>query len=161
MATHIALWALAIALIAGGLVGTIVPALPGVLFMYAGMWLAAWIDAYARIGTPTLLILGLLTACTLLADLVASVLGAKRVGASRQAVIGSVVGGLVGIPFGLPGLCFGPFVGAVAGELWARRNVPQALHVGIGTWIGLLVGTLAKVALAVIMLAVFAVSWMT
>jgi uncharacterized protein YqgC (DUF456 family) len=95
----------------------------------------------------------------LAADLAASVLGAKRVGASRQALIGSVIGGIVGIFFGLIGLLLGPFIGAVAGELMARRSIAGAARVGLATWIGLLVGTMAKIALAVSMLGVFLASY--
>lgn len=152
---NIALWCAAVLLIAAGLVGTVAPALPGVLLIYGGMLLAAWIDDFSRIGWQTLTLLGLLTLLTFAADLLASVLGAKRVGASRLALAGSVIGGLVGMLFALPGLIFGPFVGAVAGELLARQRLQQAARVGLGTWLGLLFGTLAKVALAVAMLGVF------
>jgi len=158
--THLALWIGAIALIIAGFIGTVVPGLPGVLLIYGGMWLAAWIDDFARIGWPTLTILGVLTALTLAADLIASLLGAKRVGASRQALFGSVIGGLLGLAFGLPGLIFGPFVGAVIGELTARHRLAAAARVGLGTWIGLLIGTLAKTALAVSMLGVFLLAYL-
>jgi uncharacterized protein len=162
--THLALWIGAIALIIAGFIGTVVPGLPGVLLIYGGMWLAAWIDGFARIGWPTLTILGVLTGLTLAADLIASLLGAKRVGASRQAlfgsVIGSVIGGVLGLAFGLPGLIFGPFVGAVIGELMARRPLAVAARVGLGTWIGLVLGTLAKIALAVSMLGVFLLAYL-
>ena len=149
----------AVALIAVGFVGTIVPGLPGVLLIYGGMWLAAWIDDFARIGWPTLTILGALTALALVADMIASVMGAKRVGASRLALIGSLIGGIAGIPFGLLGVIAGPFVGAVAGEFMARRRFGAAARVGFGTWIGLALGTLIKIALAVSMLGVFAVGY--
>lgn len=149
------LWLLAVVMMAVGLVGTIVPASPGVLLIYAGMWLAAWIDHYTLVGWPTLTLLGALTLLAFGADLVASVLGARRVGASRLALTGSVLGGLVGMAFGLAGLLFGPFLGAVAGELIARRHLPSAARAGVGTWIGLVFGTLAKIALAITMLGVF------
>jgi uncharacterized protein len=153
------LWIVAVAMMLVGFVGTIVPGMPGVLIIYAGMWLAAWIDGFVRIGWVTLTVLGMLTALALAADLVANVLGAKRVGASRQALIGSVIGGIVGLFFGLLGLLLGPFIGAVAGELMARRSIADATRVGLATWIGLLVGTMAKIAVAVSMLGVFAASY--
>jgi uncharacterized protein YqgC (DUF456 family) len=146
-------------LIVGGFIGTILPGMPGVLIIYAGMWLAAWIDDFARIGWVTLTILGILMALALAADLVASLLGAKRVGASPQALFGSVIGGIAGLFFGLIGLLLGPFIGAVAGELMARRSFADATRVGVATWIGLLVGTMAKIALAVSMLGVFLVGY--
>jgi uncharacterized protein YqgC (DUF456 family) len=152
---EVLLWGLAILLVVVGLVGTIAPALPGVLLIFGGMLLAAWIDDFARIGWPTLTLLGVLTVLTFVADIVSSLLGARRVGASRQALFGSVIGGIAGIPLGLAGLILGPFVGAIAGELLAQRGIRAAAQVGFGTWLGLLVGTLAKVALAVAMLGVF------
>lgn len=152
---HLWLWILAIALMVLGLVGTIIPGLPGLLAVYGGVWLAAWIDGYQRIGWPTLLLLGVLTAIGFAIDFFASVFGARRVGASQLAIWGSFVGGIVGLFFGLFGLLFGPFLGAVAGELIARRQLHQATRVGIGTWLGLLFGTLAKVALAITMIGIF------
>jgi uncharacterized protein YqgC (DUF456 family) len=149
------LWVLAIVLVILGLVGTIAPCLPGVLLIFGGMLLAAWIDDFTRVGWPTLTLLGVLMVLTFAADILSSVLGARRVGASREALYGSVIGGLLGIPLGLPGLIAGPFVGAVIGELVAQRGVRVAARVGFGTWIGLLLGTLAKIALAVAMLGVF------
>jgi hypothetical protein len=144
-----------VALIALGLIGTVAPGLPGVLLIYGGMLLAAWIDDFTRVGWPTLTLLGALTLLTFITDVLSSLLGAKRVGASRQALIGSVLGGFAGIPFGIVGLLLGPFIGAVVGEFIARRSLDAAARVGVGTWLGLLVGTLAKIALAVAMIAVF------
>jgi uncharacterized protein YqgC (DUF456 family) len=159
VAGRVALWIVAGTLMAAGFIGTIIPGMPGVLVIYAGMWLAAWIDDFARIGWRTLTLLGVLTALAFAADLIASVLGARRVGASRQAIIGSLIGGIVGLFFGPLGLLFGPFAGAVAGELCARRPMADAARVGLATWIGLLIGTMAKIALAVTMLGVFLTSY--
>jgi uncharacterized protein YqgC (DUF456 family) len=158
--SHFVLWICALALIIGGFLITIVPGLPGVLVIYSGMWLAAWIDHFARIGWPTLTVLGVLSALALVADVIASLLGAKRAGASRWALLGSMIGAAAGLLFGLPGLLLGPFAGAVIGELIARRPLAAPARVGLATWIGLLIGTLAKLALAVSMLAVFAVSYL-
>lgn len=161
MLAHLLLWLAAGALVLAGLAGTILPGLPGVLLIYAGMLLGAWIDHFQRIGWPTLIILGVLAGLALVADLIATALGARRLGASRQAVIGSVIGGLVG-PFtglGLVGLLLGPFIGAVLGELIARRPMVTAARVGFGTWLGLVIGTLVKLALAVSMLGIFAAAY--
>jgi hypothetical protein len=156
----VALWALAMALIILGFVGTVAPALPGILLIYAGMVLAAWIEHFTRIGWPTLTILGVLTLLSFVADFASSVLGAKRVGASRLAIIGSIVGGIVGLPFGLAGLVFGPFIGAVVGEYVTQRKVGAAARVGVGTFVGLMIGTLAKIALAVTMIGVFVIAYL-
>lgn len=147
------------ALILIGLAGTIVPALPGVPLVFAGMLLAAWADGFAHVGAFTLSLLGVLCLIALLIDFIASLAGARRVGASRQALWGAMFGTLVGIFFGLPGLVLGPFLGAVAGELGAGSKMEKAAKVGIGTWLGLLFGTLAKIALCFTMLGVFALAF--
>jgi uncharacterized protein YqgC (DUF456 family) len=142
-----------------GLAGTVLPVLPGVAFIFGGLFLAAWADGFARVGGVTLAILGLLTAAAIAIDFAASAFGARKFGASPRAVIGAGLGALVGIFFGLPGLLLGPFVGAVVGELSANRELRQAGKAGLGTWIGLLLGSVAKVALAFLMVGIFAVAY--
>ena len=149
------LWLAVVALVAIGLAGAVLPALPGVPLVFAGLWLGAWIDDYTRVGVPTLVVLGVLVVLAVLVDFLASALGAQRVGASRQAIWGSVLGSMVGLFFGLPGIILGPFIGAVVGELSARSGVSQAANVGLATWLGLLFGTIAKLALSLAMLGIF------
>lgn len=153
------LWLIAGALIVIGLIGVVVPGVPGVIAIFGGMLLAAWIDQFKQITALTLVLLGVLTALAFVADIVGGLIGAKRVGASRQALIGAVIGGVAGLFFGLPGLLLGPFVGAMAGEFLAQRRLDAATRVGLGTGIGLLIGTLAKIGLAFTMLGVFAAAW--
>lgn len=150
-----ALWVLAIALMVVGAAGVVLPALPGVPLMFAGMIVAASIDDFQRIGWVTLTVLGLLTILSFIVDLAASALGAKRVGASARAVWGAVLGTLVGVFFGIPGLLLGPFVGALIGELTVHGRIERAGRVGVATWIGLLFGTLVKLAIAFSMIGVF------
>lgn len=154
------LWLLAAGLILVGLAGTVLPGVPGVAAVFGGMLLAAWIDDFTRIGAPTLVILGVLTALAFAADIVGGLIGAQRVGASRLALAGAALGALLALPFGLLGLMVGPFLGAVTGEFMARRRLDAATRVGIGTWIGLAVGSLAKVALVFAMLGVFAAGYL-
>jgi len=146
-------------LILVGIIGTVVPALPGVPLVFAGMLLAAWADHFQHVGTITLVVLGVLCLLALVIDFVAGLLGAKRVGASPHAIWGAMLGTIVGLFFGVPGLVFGPFLGAVAGELLVGSRLERAAHVGVGTWLGLLFGTLAKIALCFAMLGVFALSF--
>jgi uncharacterized protein YqgC (DUF456 family) len=147
-------------LILAGVAGAVVPVLPGVPLVFAGMLLAAWADHFQHIGAFTLTILGVLCALALLIDFVASLAGAKRVGASSRALWGAMLGTLVGVFFGLPGLLLGPFLGAGIGELSTGRELRHATRVGIGTWLGLLFGTLAKLALCFTMLGVFALAFL-
>lgn len=149
------LWIAAILLIGTGLAGTVLPLLPGVPLVFIGLWLAAWIDGYERVSGYTLIALGVLCALAMALDFIAASLGAKRVGASRQAVSGAVIGSVVGLFFGLPGLLLGPFVGAVLGELAAQRSLQQATVVGVAAWLGLLFGVIAKLALSLAMVGIF------
>lgn len=142
-----------------GLIGTLVPALPGVPLVFAGMLLAAWADHFRHVGTFTLVVLGVLSLLALAIDVVAGLLGAKRVGASPRAIWGAMIGTVVGLFFGLPGLLFGPFFGAIAGELLVGSELDRAAYVGLGTWAGLLFGTIAKIALCFTMLGVFALAF--
>lgn len=155
---------LAIVLVLVGIAGTILPALPGLPLVFAGMLLAAWAGDFQQVGVPMLVVLGLLTVFSLAVDFWATALGAKRVGASKLAIIGAMVGTLAGLFFGPLGLLMGPFAGAIGGELAHRRSLQkhdlgQAAKIGVGTWFGILFGTILKLALAFTMLGLFALAW--
>lgn len=154
----ILLWVLAGVLVVVGLAGTILPALPGAPLVFMGLLIAAWMGDFQKIGWPTLTILALLTALAVAADLLATLFGAKRAGASKLALLGAAIGSIVGLFFGLIGILVFPFVGAVAGELFARRRLDQAARVGLATWLGMLFGALAKLSLAITMVGVFLVA---
>ena len=111
-------YAIAVVLVLVGLAGTVLPALPGLPLVFAGMLLGAWAGGFEYIGIPVLVMLGLLTLFSLVVDFWATALGAKRVGASRLAVAGAVIGTFVGIFFGFIGarqcfeILFNPCVGS-------------------------------------------------
>lgn len=155
MELHTWLYVLAGLLMLVGFLGTVLPVLPGLPLMFAGMWLAAWNDDYTKVGAGTLVVLAVLLVVSLAVDVLASIVGAKRVGASDKALWGAALGGLAGVFFGLPGLLLGPFLGAVGGEMAQGTDRRAALKVGAGTWVGLAVGAVLKVCLALTMLAVF------
>jgi len=152
------LWILSVALILVGLAGIVLPALPGTILVFAGIVLAAWIDDFQRVGGWALGAVAVLAVLAWLMDYVSAMLGAKRAGASRQAVIGAALGTVAGIFMGLVGVLFMPLVGAAAGEFLARRHHGQALRVGLATWVGLLAGMLAKFVLAFMMIGIFIVA---
>jgi uncharacterized protein YqgC (DUF456 family) len=127
--------------------------------VFAGLLLAAWADGFTRVGVVTLIVLGVLTALSFAIDFAAAALGAKSVGATKWAIVGAALGTLTGIFFGLPGLLAGPFFGAVVGEMMSHGRWPQAARAGMATWIGLLFGTLVKLALVFTMIGVFAAAW--
>jgi len=114
---------LAVVLVVIGLFGTVLPAIPGVVLIFAGLALAAWADGFAHVGPAALVIIGVMAALSFVVDFLASLLGAKRLGASPLALGGATVGGIAGLFLGLPGLILGPFVGAALGEYIARRSL--------------------------------------
>lgn len=146
-------------LVVVGLLGVVLPVLPGVPILFAGLWLAAWASGFEHVGFWTLLILGKLAVLSILVDLLASLLGARRSGASTAGIVGAGLGAVAGLAMGLVGVLVGPFVGAVLGEMVHGRRLDHASRVGVGTWIGIIVGTAAKVAIAFTMLGLFALSW--
>lgn len=154
--TYLLLIVLGLAAIAIGLAGAILPALPGLPFVFGGLWTLAFADDYAYVGRLTLGVLGVLLVIGLILDFVAGSLGARKLGASPQAVAGATLGSFVGMFFGLPGLLLGPFIGAVAGELKARRPIMRATTAGVGAWIGLILGIIAKLVIALMMIGIFA-----
>lgn len=153
--TVILLWALVVLLIATGIVGTVLPALPGTLLILGGIVLGAWIDDFACVGSGTLTVVTVLAVLAWVLDYAAGLLGAKKVGASREALIGAALGTVAGLLMGIVGVLFMPLVGAAAGEYIARRDQRNALKVGVATWIGMLVGMLAKIVIGFTMVGVF------
>ncbi|MFQ5878248.1 MAG: DUF456 domain-containing protein [Acidobacteriota bacterium] len=153
------LWIVAALLVLVGIAGTVLPAVPGTALVFCGLLIAAWIDHFQRVGWITLAVLGAVALISLGFDIVATGLGARRLGASRAAVIGAALGTVVGLFLGLPGMALGPFVGAVVGEYATRREWGRAGKVGLGTWIGLVLGAAVRLGLAFTMLGIFVASF--
>lgn len=170
-------WALVVLMVLVGLAGTVLPVLPGALLVLAGLFVGAWIDGFSRVSGAAMAWITVLALLAFATDYVAALLGAKRAGASRWALIGAAIGTVVGLLMGFVGVLFMPFVGAVVGELYALRREPggaasafpaqagvdkeharRALRVGTATWVGLLVGTAVKLALVFMMIGVFVVA---
>ena len=147
------LWVLAVALVLVGLVGVVLPALPGTILIFAGLVLAAWADHFTRVGGLTLAIIGVIGAASYGVDFVAAALGARHLGASPRAMAGAALGTIAGLFFGIPGIIIGPFVGAVIGELTVNRDVARAGRAGVAAWIGFVIG------MAFLMLAIFAAAF--
>ncbi|MEY4862493.1 MAG: hypothetical protein RLZ51_588 [Pseudomonadota bacterium] len=153
-----ALWILSLLLMAAGLAGTVLPALPGIVLVFAGIVLGAWIDDFTRISVWTVVICGLLTLAAWAIDYLAALVGAKRAGASGLALLGAAVGTVLGIFGGLIGLLFLPLAGAAIGQFLSEGNARRAASVGLATWIGLMLGTIAKVVIACLMIGLFALA---
>jgi uncharacterized protein YqgC (DUF456 family) len=153
------LWVLSLILVGVGIAGILVPGLPGTPLVFGGLLLAAWADGFQNVGVGTIILLAVLTALAFVVDFTSAGLGAKRAGASRQAVIGAALGTLIGIFFGFVGIILGPFVGAVIGEFLSRRNLEQAGRVGAATWIGFILGIGVKLVLAFTMVGIFTIAY--
>lgn len=126
-----------------GLIGCILPALPGVPLAYVGLWLLHATDQ-VQFSWQFLLIWGIVVLVVSLLDYVVPVWGTKRYGGSKAGVWGSTLGLLVGLFLGPWGIVLGPFVGAVLGELLAGKQTSEAMRAGWGSFIGLFTGTILK-----------------
>ena len=145
-------WLLAGLVVIAGLAGTVIPVLPGVPLVFAGLFLGAWIGNFETIGWITVGVLAMLAVVAGAVDFLAGALGAKYLGASSRAFWGATLGAIVGIFFGLPGIVLGPFIGAVLGELSVGSDLLQSGRSGLGAWLGMVVATAAKLAIAFLMI---------
>ena len=145
---------LAIVLMLIGAVGTVFPALPGLPLMFVGTWLLGFSSDYQIVGSFSLWLLLLVTLFGMAMDFLAGLLGAKYTGASRKALTGAFIGGITGIFFTPAGLVLGPLLGAAIGEFIEKRSLRLAGKVGIGTFIGFIVGMMAKIGTALVIVLV-------
>ena len=142
-----------------GVIGTILPFLPGVPLVFFGLALAAWVGDFQQVSVFTVVLLGILTVMAMAIDLAASAFGTRIAGASRWAFLGAALGTIVGLFFAPIGLFIGPFLGAVALEVFATQNIERSIKAGAGASIGIMLGAVAKIALAFTMLGLFALAW--
>jgi uncharacterized protein len=152
-------WILGIVLVVLGIAGIFLPALPSTPLVFAGLAAIAWIGDFQRVGVPTLISLAAITAMSYLIEFAAVSVGVRRFGATRKAGWGAVAGMIIGLFFGVPGLLLGPFLGAFIGELMSLKDLRQAGVAGVGAWLGLVLGTLLKLALAFTMIGVFILAY--
>jgi uncharacterized protein YqgC (DUF456 family) len=152
-------WILSLALIFLGIAGIILPLLPATPLIFAGMYVIAWQQGFQTVGGYTMIALGVLALLAIVLDYLAGALGAKAVGASKHAVWGATAGAVFGILGGPVGLILGPLVGAAAGEFYATRQTWQAGKVGIASWLGVVLGAIAKIGIVFAMLAIFLLAY--
>jgi uncharacterized protein YqgC (DUF456 family) len=148
-------WLLAALIVVAGLAGTVVPALPGVPLVFAGLFVGAWIDGFDTVGWGTLGIMAVLTLVAVAVDFIAGAAGARYLGASSRAFWGATAGAVVGIFFGIPGMLLGPFIGAVVGEISGGNDLVRSGRAGVGAWLGIVVATAVKLAIAFLMIGLF------
>jgi uncharacterized protein YqgC (DUF456 family) len=142
-----------------GVVGTVIPALPGSPLVFGGLTLIAWGDRFQRVGLWPLVLIAVLMLAALAIDLIMTVYGAKRAGASRWAVLGAGLGLLLGLFLGPLGILIGPFVGAIVAEYIAQRDLDKATRAGVGAGLGVLIGSISRVVLVFSMIGVFLIAW--
>jgi uncharacterized protein len=154
----------AILLVVVGVAGTILPMLPGVPLVFAGLLLAAWHGGFDQVSILTMVIIGVIAMLAWAVDFVASIATAKKVGASKYALWGAGIGAVLGIAGGIVGLIIGPAIGAIVGELIAHKNTSKeatskVTTVGIAAGLGFVLALAIKIVLALTMLAVFAYAY--
>ncbi len=138
-----------------GLVGSLVPWLPGPLFILAGAVLWAFATEFVEIGIGRLVFLGALALLTFLMNFVAGAVGTRRYGGSRWGVVGAVVGAVIGLFFGPLGLLAGPVAGAIAGEMLRGADIEGSVRSGLGALVGLLAGMVADFVISLVMVGLF------
>jgi len=149
------LWIFGAILTVTGLSGLLLPIVPGAPVLFLGLLLGAWAEDFQYIGLWTLLVLAAMAMLTYAVEFAASALGVKKYGGSKRAMVGAVLGGIVGLFLGIPGILFGPFVGAVIGELSMQRSLDEASRAGFGTVVGLAIGLAGKFAIGIAMIGLF------
>ena len=138
-------------LLIAGLLGSFLPLLPGTPLIVLGALLFAFMTDFQTIGVGRLLILVGFSLLAYALDYTAGALGVRRFGGSGWAVMGALLGAVVGVFFGVIGLVLGPILGSVLGELLRSRKLKDSLRSGFGTGVGMLLGVVAKLSLAVVM----------
>lgn len=155
---EILIWSCVMLLMLVGLVGCVIPLLPGTTLILIGALLQKWLLP----ETLTWLAVGWIAAfwlLSVLADLGCTLLGTKIFGGGRWGMAGATGGALVGMLFSLPALIFGTMFGAVVAEKWlGKKTDGEALRAGAGAVVGFLVSGFAKLACAVVMIALYAIS---
>ena len=139
----ILLLVIAFILIVIGIIGCIVPGLPGTPIAYAGLWVAQATDRI-DFSWQFLLIWGIVVVIISVLDYLVPAWGTKRYGGTKWGVWGSTIGVFIGLFFGAAGVILGPLVGAVIGELIAGKELASALRAGWGSFIGIFFGTILK-----------------
>lgn len=149
-------WFLAIVMMAIGLIGTVLPVVPGTtIILGAAVLHRVMVGPERGMGWWALAALVALTLASYGLDFLSGYFGAKYFGATRWGVAGAVVGGIIGIFTGFITLLVLPIVGAIAGELIAGKRLINAGKAGWGTLLGNLAGMTGKLAIGLAMIVLF------
>lgn len=143
-------------LMLAGLIGSALPVVPGTPLILAGAVVYAIATDFTPVGVGRLIVLTLLSIAAMVLAHLASALGVRSAGGSRWAMVGALVGAILGLAVPPAGLLLGPLLGAIAVELWRTHKLAESVRVGVGAVVGVLAGIVAHVALAFTMVALFA-----
>ncbi len=147
---------LAIILFIAGLLGTLLPILPGAVLVYAGLLLYGFMTQFETLNLYFFIMQAIVLIIIFAADYASSAIGTKLFGGSKQAAIGAIIGTILALIFlGPAGILIGPLVGAIAVELLRGVEFKQALRAGLGTLVGVLGGTLFKLCAEILMIVYF------
>lgn len=149
------LWIIGAILTVTGFSGLLLPVVPGAPLLFLGLLFGAWAENFSYIGVWTLLLMAGMAFLTYVVEFAASIVGVKKYGGSKRAMIGAALGGVAGLFLGIPGILLGPFVGAVLGELSMQRSLDDASRAGFGTVVGLAIGVAGKLAIGIAMVGLF------
>ncbi|NOX38850.1 MAG: DUF456 domain-containing protein [Calditrichaeota bacterium] len=142
--------------IAVGLVGTLIPLLPGIALIYVGYLVWGLVSGWSDYGWTTMVVLGIVTTLTYVMDYLAGAVGAKKFGATSAGVWGAIIGAVVGFMIlSIWGLILGPFVGAVVGEMLVGRSQQEAWKAGWGAFLGFLASSVFRLIIGFIMAVLF------
>jgi uncharacterized protein YqgC (DUF456 family) len=149
-------WLITIVLFAVGLIGTVLPVIPGTTIILAAAVIhRIMLGAEKSVGWWSIVMLALLTLLTYLLDFLSGYFGAKYFGATKWGMFGAVLGAIVGLFFGIIGLFVGPVIGAVAGEFIAGKRMIDAGRAGWGSLLGNLGGMIGKLVIGLTMVIIF------
>jgi uncharacterized protein len=152
---------LALVLMSVGLIGTVLPGIPGTPIVLGVAVLHRLYFGAASVSNFFLFLLVLLAVFSMALDYLATVFGARKLGATWRGIVGAMVGAVVGLFFGPLGILLGPFVGALLFEFISGREFAEAARAGVGATLGVVAGAVGKLACCVAMMALFAMSVIT
>ena len=152
-------WFITIVLFAFGLIGSVVPILPGTTIIFAAAVIHRIVLGPEKsVGWRILTVFAALTLLTYALDVLAGYFGAKYFGATKWGTIGAIIGAIVGLFFGILGVFIGPVIGAIAGEVIAGKRMIEAGRAGWGSLLGNIGGMIAKLIIALAMITIFLVN---
>jgi len=140
-----------------GLVGCVLPMLPGTPLVFAGIYIYAWLTGFTLISRNLIIFFLILTVFSVVIEYISSSIGSKKFGASKLGFFGAFVGAIIGVFFIPWGLIIGPLAGALLGELIVGKKIKEAFRSGTGAVIGFFGGTFLKIVISFAMIAFFTI----